>query len=85
MSSADDLHGIIKRAMALRVKYRVGARKSRVPLALLGVHPKNRAGVYPNADRVESLGMGLLKDGFSMDEADHEGVCVQDVPMAERI
>ena len=84
MSSDDELHGIIKRAMALRVKYRVEYKKRKLPLALLGVHPRNRSGVYPNADRVESLGMALLKDGFNVEEAEHEGVCVQEVPMAER-
>ena len=82
--SNDELHGIIKKAMALRVKYRVENRKKTLPLALLGVHPKNRSGVYPNADRVESLGISLLRDGFNVDEANHEGVCVQEVPMSER-
>ena len=71
--------------MAWRVKYRVAKVKKHVALDLLGVHAQNRAGVYPNADRVEGLGTGLLKDGFSIDEADHEGVCVQEVPMAVRM
>ena len=84
MASDDELHGIMKKAMALRVKYRVDARKKKLPLSILGVHPKNRAGVYPNAERVESLGISLLKDGFNVEEAYHEGVCVQDVPISER-
>ena len=44
----------------------------------------NRRGVYPNADRVECLGLDLLKDGVSTDEADHEGVCVQEVPKGQQ-
>ena len=35
-------------------------------------------------DRVECLGLDLLKDGVSTDEADHEGVCVQEVPKSQQ-
>ena len=85
MASADDvLHGIIRRGMAWRVKYRVAGGKSRVPLSLLGVHPMNRRGVYPNADRVECSGLDVLKHGVSTDEADHEGVCAQEVPKGQQ-
>ena len=80
--------GIIRKAMALRVKYRVasatGAKKRRIPLALMGVHNMNRGGVYPNGDRVVNLAVDLLKSGFSEEEANHEGVCVQEVPASER-
>ena len=80
--------GIIRKAMALRVKYRVasatGAKKRRIPLALMGVHNMNRGGVYPNGERVANLAVELLKVGFSEEEANHEGVCVQEVPASER-
>ena len=84
---SDATMGIIRRAMALRVKYRVahtGAKKRRIPLALMGVHNMNRGGVYPNGDRVVNLAADLLKSGFSEEEANHEGVCVQEVPASER-
>ena len=42
--------GLIRRAMAYRVKYRVqnadGSLKKQMSLSLLGVHPLNRGGVY---------------------------------------
>ena len=70
----DETYGIMKRATLLRLKYKVHDTKKKLQLTQLGVHPKNRAGVYPNAERVESLGTSLLKDGFNVDEAYHEGV-----------
>jgi len=76
--------GPIRKAMALRVKYRVltetGQIKRRLPLRLLGVHPENRWGVYPQGDVVKNLGVQLALKGFSQEEADHQGVCVQELP-----
>ena len=76
--------GAVKRAMALRVKYRLvneaGHFKRRLNLKILGVHPENRAGVYPQGDVVMGLGMRLAQAGFSQEEADHRGVCVQQPP-----
>ena len=44
--------GEMTKAMALRVKYRLttdlGAHKRKLPLTVLGVHPKNRDSVYPD-------------------------------------
>ena len=43
--------GTVRKAMAWRVKYRIegkpGQLKRRLPLGMLGVHPKNRGGIYP--------------------------------------
>lgn len=74
--------GLMKKAMAFRVKYRIneGQYKRKLSLDLLGVHPMNRRGVYPNPDRIVSLGIGILKDNFNLEEANHAGVCVQEVP-----
>ena len=83
-TDGDEAYGIMKRATLLRLKYRVHDTKKKLQLTQLGVHPKNRAGIYPNANRVEHLGIDLLRDGFNVDEAYHEGVCVQEVPMSER-
>jgi hypothetical protein len=81
--------GTIRKAMALRVKYRLQHKvgtmyQEKVLLALrtLGVHPQNRGGVYPNGETVKGLGVKLLESGFSKEEANHLGVCVENVPKA---
>ena len=73
--------------MALRVKYRkhhkVGAKwrpKLRIAIRTLAVHAKNRAGVYPNGDTCKGLSKWILFEGFSREEADHAGVCVENIP-----
>ena len=76
--------GLIRRALLLRAKYRIQTEKIKIPLAILGVHPANRAGVYPMEETVMNLGLSLLSGGFSVEEADHEGVCVQEVPVEEQ-
>ena len=79
--------GVIRKAMAFRVKYRVcaaGKFKRRTLLASLGVHPCNRGGIYPNEDRVKGLSSTILKWGADMDEADHNGVMVEEIPDAVR-
>ena len=76
--------GEVKRAIAFRVKYRLssntGHMKRRLALNLLGVHPQNRGGVYPQGDVVKNLGIMFARTGFSQEEADHQGVCVQEPP-----
>ena len=74
--------GLMRQAMAYRVKYRTG--KKRIPLNLLGVHTQNRGGVYPQPETVQNLALKLLDGGFSSEEAHHEGVCVQEVPLEHR-
>ena len=76
-TAQEDPIGLIRRALVLRDKYRVDPEKDVVPLTILGVHPPNRAGVYPMEDTVMSLGLSILSSGFSVEEAQHEGVCVQ--------
>ena len=69
--------GLIRQAMAYRVKYRVvdgdGGHTRKMPLSLLGVHNRNPGGVYPSPEAVENLGLKLLSQGFSLSEANHEG------------
>ena len=67
----------------LRAKYRVQDEKERTPFSILGAHPFYRAGLYPMEETVMNLGLSILSGGFSVDEASHEGVCVQEVPQAE--
>ena len=76
----------MSKAMALRIKYRTktdaGQIKRRLPLLTLSVHPENRGGVYPQGDDVKQLAIRLAKAGFSQEEADRQGVCVQKPPAA---
>ena len=83
-TAADEAIGLVRRALLLRAKYRVQSEKLTIPLSILAVHPSNRAGVYPMEDTVINLGLGILLSGFSVDEANHEGVCVQEVPAEEQ-
>ena len=79
-AAQEDPIGLIRRALVLRAKYRVDPEKDVVPLTILGVHPSNRAGVYPMEDTVMNLGLSILLSGFSVEEARREGVCAQEVP-----
>ena len=76
--------GLVRKAMAFRVKCRVSTRKKKIPLARLVVYPQNRGGMYPQPDTVRNLGVPIMATGFSGSEADHEGVCVEEVPFCER-
>ena len=73
--------GLVRKAMAFRVKYRVSSGKERMPLARLGVHPQTRGGMYPQPDAVRNLGVHIMATGFNGSESDHEGVCVEDMPL----
>ena len=64
--------GLVRKAMAFRVKYRVSLGKERMPLARLGVHPQTRGGLYPQPDIVRNLGLHIMATGFNGSEADHE-------------
>ena len=77
--------------MAYRVKYRktytVESKTQRFTRLLprqLCVHLKNRGGVYPNENAVRDLGVSLLNEYFLQEEADHLGVCVEEIPSADR-
>ena len=70
--------GVIREAMALRVKYRTG--KQKFMLRAMGVHPQNRGGNYPKGTVVKNLGVSIGKSGFTSEEANHAGVCVEEIP-----
>ena len=85
--------GIIRQAMAYRVKYRrwfkePGSKKDtrflNISVRQLVVSRANRGGAYPNEETVRNLGIWIADNGFSQDEADHNGVCVEEVPEAQR-
>ena len=81
-------YGLICQASAWRVKYRRkwedGSVKRRWSIWHMGVHQGNRGGVYPQQDDVRGLGKRLVELGYSQDEADHQGVCVEEVPAEHR-
>ena len=76
--------GLVRQAMAFRVKYRTSQSKKRISLTRLAVHPQNRGGMYPQPDTVRNLGVQIMATGFNGSEADHEGVSVEDIPFRER-
>ena len=78
-TAQEDPIGLIRKALVLRAKYRVAPERDVILLTILGVHPSNRAGVYPMEDTVMNLGMSILLNGFTVEEAHHEGVCVEEV------
>ena len=78
MEPCDD--GLIRQAMALRVKHRK-PQKQNVPLSVLGVHQMNRGGVCPMSETVTKLGLKIVAGGFSKEEANHQGVCVEEPPV----
>ena len=76
--------GLVRKAMAFRVKYRTAPSTKRILLSRLAVHPHHRGGMYPQPDVVRNLGVQIMATGFNGSEADHEGVCVEDMPFLER-
>jgi len=80
---------VITAAMAYRAKYRRAhedGKVMRVKLAVgyLGVHPRNRGGVYPAGVRCKTLCREVLGAGFSKEEVNHNCVAVEEVPADQR-
>ena len=48
------------------------------------MHQLNRGGVYPQAETVQNLALKIFDGGFSVEEANQEGVCVQELPSDQR-
>ena len=72
--------GVIRKAMAFRVKCRIvefGQMKRRLLILDLGVHPDNRGGLYPNEERIKQLSNRFLEKGTDEEEANHNGVVVE--------
>ena len=81
-SSVDDESKatLIKKSACLRVKYRIGNIATLMPLQCLGIHQRNRSGVFPQYQRSQSLMTNIFGAGFSKETAWHQGVCVEEVP-----
>ena len=84
---ADAYHGLMTMAMAYRVKYRQTDSdgkvvRKRVHIQSLGVHKKNRGGVYPAGVRCKSLCAEVVEVGFVKEEVLHSLVAVEERPLA---
>ena len=71
---------VIKRAAALREKYKRGTDSMVVPVEQVGFHPANRNNVPPNGSRCNSLCDEILEIGFDIEEANTFGVVVAEGP-----
>ena len=85
VESLDTTHGIVMSAAAFRTKYRkMGPKGEPLTIQLrvenLGVHPKNRGGVYPAGVRCKSLCVDVMEAGFAKEELQHQMVVVEDTP-----
>ena len=67
---------LIKRAAALKFKYRKG-QKIRIPPCLVGFHHQNRGGAKLSGLRVLELTFDLLKKGCDEEEADCGNVVIE--------
>jgi hypothetical protein len=79
------ISGIVTAAMAWRVKYRKlddngKVVRKHIPIQNMGVHPRNRGGIYPAGIRCKSLCQELLTNGFLKEECNHVGIAVEEVP-----
>ena len=86
---ADSKHvdmGQLAAAMSYRVKYRKQAAESKntkmvLRVESLGVHKKNRGGIYPSGARCLSLATEVITAGFLKEETQHACVAVEEVPL----
>ena len=76
----EDSMGLMRRSFLLRAKYRGHEVTNKITFTLRGVHPSNRAGVYPMKETVVTLGLSFLAGAFSVVGANQEGTCLQEVP-----
>ena len=81
----DTKEALMVAAMAYRVKYRSLNDNGRVkkvflPVEILGVHPKNRGGVYPAGIRCRRLCQEVVPHGFLKEEISHACVAVEGAP-----
>jgi len=72
---------LVRKALALRAKFRVSTDKVRVAPGHIGFHPANRNGEPPSAERCIALLENFLGGGFDPGEADCNGVLTQSRPM----
>ena len=76
---------LIRKAAALRVKYRKHPELVRIPVMQIGAHPENRDGQGPSGSRCLELTGKILSVGFDAVEADSNGVLVEQKPGSTHI
>jgi len=81
-----DGQGLMVQAMAFRVKYRKlnhdgYHQKLMLQVRDMGVHRRNRCGVYPSGIRCKSLCEETLASGWLQEELNHACVVVEDTPI----
>ena len=76
---------LIRKAAALRVKYRKHPELVRIPVMQIGAHPDNRDGQGPSGSRCLELTGKILKVGFDAVEADSNGVLIEQKPGGSHI
>ena len=87
----DSTHGggsgdaVIRRAAALRAKYKKYPTLTRIPVMQIGCHPDNRDGQGPSGARCVELTSQILGLGFDAVEADANGVLVEQKPGSTHI
>ena len=74
----------IKRAAALRQKYRMQEGKQRLIPRLVAQHPANRGGIGINGQRADELLRSVLGH-FDEGEASYGAVCVEEQPNSTSI
>ena len=89
MSLSKSDMGLLRHAMALKVKYRKwqpdGSWKVRVAWDLCAPHPDNRGKTFPNGARVKDLAVDVFIMGCVMEEVDHMGLVVEEGPQSRRL
>ena len=81
-TSADKIFSVITASACWRVKYRLVTQdgaiiRKQIRIEYLGVHPRNRGGVYPAGVRVKCLAVETLDAGFVKEEVNHAVVVVE--------
>ena len=84
--SKDEEHSLAVNGMAWRVKYRRTDAEGKVirkkmPIGSLGVHQKNRGGLYPAGRRCKNLCIEVLDVGFLKENVEHAVIAVEEIPM----
>ena len=76
---------MVRRAAALRAKYRRDGGPICLPVEQVGFHPCNRNGQPPNGTRVVELCTEILAVGFDAEEANVGGLVVEAAPGSDRL
>ena len=76
---------VVRRAAALRTKYKKHQSLLRIPVMQIGAHPDNRDGQGPSGSRCLELTSNILLVGYDVVEADSNGVLVEQKPGSAHI